>query len=331
MKPNGVLGCAVAYLIQYFFMVAVIFVVTRGSCPSRSRGATSAAPSRHAGDGGGVAGRGRGTPEHLPTAIDLAAFDRALGIVTASGRCWCCGRRRSRIWCRPGSVATRREPPPRLQRVRTPPYARLPAAVHRAAAIGSRHGDGRLAQRSTGAGSSRPPCARPDPATKTRRRPRTDGRGSGSDVTSWNCVLSPRAWCRRLLAGLFGVGGGAVIKSRCCLCSFGVIGVPDALRHAARGRHLARRHHPYLIRSFMTHHARGRRGALKAWRRRVIGGVLPDRGSPPSAGGVRWFVFVAWATAIASASARRPDHRERHSGRSRAGRSSAASPGCCRP
>jgi O-antigen/teichoic acid export membrane protein len=85
MVPKwGVLGCAVAYLIQYLFMVAVTFVVTRRLLPfpipwgdiGRTVLATLAMVV--------VLLVARGTLEHLPTAIDLAA-SIVLGIATYVG------------------------------------------------------------------------------------------------------------------------------------------------------------------------------------------------------------------------------------------------------
>lgn len=85
MVPKwGVLGCAVAYLIQYVFMVAVTFVVTRRLLPfpipwgdiGRTVLATLAMAA--------VLLVARGSLERLPTAIDLAA-SIVLGIVTYVG------------------------------------------------------------------------------------------------------------------------------------------------------------------------------------------------------------------------------------------------------
>ncbi len=105
-----------------------------------------------------------------------------------------------------------------------------------------------------------------------------------------------------LLAGLFGVGGGAVIVP-VLFQLFGVIGVPDALRmQLAVGTSLAVII-PTSIRSFMTHRARGAvdEALLKAWALPVIGGVLLGSWlasfAPPAVFKLV-FVFVAWATAI---------------------------------
>ncbi|MBV5262532.1 sulfite exporter TauE/SafE family protein [Pinisolibacter aquiterrae] len=105
-----------------------------------------------------------------------------------------------------------------------------------------------------------------------------------------------------LLAGLFGVGGGAVIVP-VLFQLFGVIGVPDALRmQLAVGTSLAVII-PTSIRSFMTHRARGAvdEELLKAWALPVIGGVILGSwlaSFAPSAVFKLVFVFVAWATAI---------------------------------
>jgi uncharacterized membrane protein YfcA len=105
-----------------------------------------------------------------------------------------------------------------------------------------------------------------------------------------------------LLAGLFGVGGGAVIVP-VLFQLFGVIGVPDALRmQLAVGTSLAVII-PTSIRSFMTHRARGAvdEALLKAWALPVIGGVILGSWlasfAPPAVFKLV-FVFVAWATAI---------------------------------
>lgn len=105
-----------------------------------------------------------------------------------------------------------------------------------------------------------------------------------------------------LLAGLFGVGGGAVIVP-VLFQLFGVIGVPDALRmQLAVGTSLAVII-PTSIRSFLTHRARGAvdEVLLKAWALPVIGGVIAGSWlasfAPPAVFKLV-FVFVAWATAI---------------------------------
>lgn len=105
-----------------------------------------------------------------------------------------------------------------------------------------------------------------------------------------------------LLAGLFGVGGGAVIVP-VLFQLFGVIGVPEALRmQLAVGTSLAVII-PTSIRSFMTHRARGAvdEELLKAWALPVIGGVILGSWlasfAPPAVFKLV-FVFVAWATAI---------------------------------
>ena len=105
-----------------------------------------------------------------------------------------------------------------------------------------------------------------------------------------------------LLAGLFGVGGGAVMVP-VLYQLFGVIGVPDALKmQLAVGTSLAVII-PTSIRSFAAHRARGAvdMALLKAWAAPVIGGVLLGSWlasfAPPAVFKLV-FVFVAWATAI---------------------------------
>ena len=105
-----------------------------------------------------------------------------------------------------------------------------------------------------------------------------------------------------LLAGLFGVGGGAVMVP-VLYQLFGVIGVPDALKmQLAVGTSLAVII-PTSIRSFAAHRARGAvdMALLKAWAAPVIGGVLLGSWlasfAPPAVFKLV-FVFVAFATAI---------------------------------
>lgn len=105
-----------------------------------------------------------------------------------------------------------------------------------------------------------------------------------------------------LLAGLFGVGGGAVMVP-VLYQLFGVIGVPDALKmQLAVGTSLAVII-PTSIRSFAAHRARGAvdEALLKAWAVPVIGGVLLGSWlasfAPPAVFKLV-FVFVAFATAI---------------------------------
>ncbi len=105
-----------------------------------------------------------------------------------------------------------------------------------------------------------------------------------------------------LLAGLFGVGGGAVMVP-VLYQLFGVIGVPDALKmQLAVGTSLAVII-PTSIRSFTAHRRRGAvdEALLRAWAIPVIVGVLAGSWlasfAPPSVFKLV-FVFVAWATAI---------------------------------
>ncbi len=105
-----------------------------------------------------------------------------------------------------------------------------------------------------------------------------------------------------LLAGLFGVGGGAVMVP-VLFQLFGVIGVADDLKmQLAVGTSLAVII-PTSIRSFMAHRARGAvdEELLKAWAIPTIVGVLLGSWiasfAPPSVFKLV-FVFVAWATAI---------------------------------
>jgi uncharacterized membrane protein YfcA len=105
-----------------------------------------------------------------------------------------------------------------------------------------------------------------------------------------------------LLAGLFGVGGGAVMVP-VLYQLFGVIGVPEALKmQLAVGTSLAVII-PTSIRSFTAHRARGAvdEALLKAWALPVVGGVVVGSWlasfAPPAVFKLV-FVFVAWATAI---------------------------------
>ncbi|NLH81870.1 MAG: sulfite exporter TauE/SafE family protein [Phyllobacteriaceae bacterium] len=105
-----------------------------------------------------------------------------------------------------------------------------------------------------------------------------------------------------LLAGLFGVGGGAVMVP-VLYQLFGIIGVPDALKmQLAVGTSLAVII-PTSIRSFTTHRRKGAvdEALLKAWAIPVIVGVLAGSWlasfAPPAVFKLV-FVFVAWATAI---------------------------------
>lgn len=105
-----------------------------------------------------------------------------------------------------------------------------------------------------------------------------------------------------LLAGLFGVGGGAVIVP-VLYQLFTVIGVPAAhSMQLAVGTSLAVII-PTSIRSFLTHRARGAvdEALLKAWAVPVVGGVILGSWlasfAPPAVFKLV-FVFVAWATAI---------------------------------
>jgi len=104
-----------------------------------------------------------------------------------------------------------------------------------------------------------------------------------------------------LLAGLFGVGGGAVMVP-VLYQLFGVIAVPDDLKmQLAVGTSLAVII-PTSIRSFLAHRARGAvdEELLRAWALPVIAGVLVGSWiasfAPPAVFKLV-FVFVAWATA----------------------------------
>jgi uncharacterized membrane protein YfcA len=105
-----------------------------------------------------------------------------------------------------------------------------------------------------------------------------------------------------LLAGLFGVGGGAVMVP-VLYQLFGVIGVPDASKmQLAVGTSLAVII-PTSIRSFLAHRARGAvdEALLRAWALSVLVGVLAGSWlasfAPPALFKLV-FVLVAWATAI---------------------------------
>lgn len=104
-----------------------------------------------------------------------------------------------------------------------------------------------------------------------------------------------------LLAGLFGVGGGAVMVP-VLYQLFGFIGVPDALKmQLAVGTSLAVIV-PTSIRSFLTHRKKGAvdEDLLRAWTLPVIFGVLLGSWiasfAPPGVFKLV-FVFVAWVTA----------------------------------
>jgi len=105
-----------------------------------------------------------------------------------------------------------------------------------------------------------------------------------------------------LLAGLFGVGGGAVMVP-VLFQLFGVIGVPDELKmQLAVGTSLAVIV-PTSIRSFLAHRAKGAvdEALLRAWALPIVGGVILGSwiaSFAPSAVFKLVFVFVAWATAI---------------------------------
>lgn len=128
---------------------------------------------------------------------------------------------------------------------------------------------------------------------------------AGIDVTEWvmlAAVLLGAGVVSGLLAGLFGVGGGAVMVP-VLYQLFGVIGVPDALKmQLAVGTSLAVII-PTSIRSFSAHRARGAvdEALLRAWALPVIGGVLLGSWlasfAPPAVFKLV-FVLVAWATAI---------------------------------
>lgn len=105
-----------------------------------------------------------------------------------------------------------------------------------------------------------------------------------------------------LLAGLFGVGGGAVMVP-VLYQLFGFIGVPEDLKmQLAVGTSLAVII-PTSIRSFMAHRARGAvdEELLRAWALPVVAGVLAGSWiasfAPPAVFKLV-FVFVAWVTAI---------------------------------
>lgn len=105
-----------------------------------------------------------------------------------------------------------------------------------------------------------------------------------------------------LLAGMFGVGGGAVIVP-VLYQLFAVVGVPDEYKmQLCVGTSLAVII-PTSIRSFLTHRARGAvdEDLLKAWALPTILGVLVGSWiasfAPPAVFKVV-FVFVAWITAI---------------------------------
>lgn len=127
----------------------------------------------------------------------------------------------------------------------------------------------------------------------------------GIDVSEWvmlAVVLLGAGVVSGLLAGLFGVGGGAVMVP-VLYQLFGVIGVPEALKmQLAVGTSLAVII-PTSIRSFSAHRARGAvdEALLKAWAVPTVVGVLAGSWlasfAPPSVFKIV-FVFVAWATAI---------------------------------
>lgn len=105
-----------------------------------------------------------------------------------------------------------------------------------------------------------------------------------------------------LLAGLFGVGGGAVMVP-VLYQLFGVIGIADELKmQLAVGTSLAVII-PTSIRSFMIHRARGAvdEALLRAWAVPTVVGVLAGSWiasfAPPAVFKLV-FVFVAWATAV---------------------------------
>jgi uncharacterized membrane protein YfcA len=105
-----------------------------------------------------------------------------------------------------------------------------------------------------------------------------------------------------LLAGLFGVGGGAVMVP-VLFQLFGVIEVPDAVRmQLAVGTSLAVIV-PTSVRSFLTHLKAGRvdRDLLRAWAVPTVAGVLLGTYLASFAAPAVFklvFVLVAWATAI---------------------------------
>ena len=105
-----------------------------------------------------------------------------------------------------------------------------------------------------------------------------------------------------LLAGLFGVGGGAVMVP-VLYQLFGAIGVPEELKmQLAVGTSLAVIV-PTSIRSFLAHRAKGAvdEELLRAWAAPVVVGVLLGSWvasfAPPAVFKLV-FVFVAWATAV---------------------------------
>ena len=104
-----------------------------------------------------------------------------------------------------------------------------------------------------------------------------------------------------LLAGLFGVGGGAVMVP-VLYQLFGIIGVPDALKmQLAVGTSLAVIV-PTSIRSFLAHRRKGAvdEVLLRAWAAPVVAGVVLGSWvasfAPPGVFKLV-FVFVAWVTA----------------------------------
>ena len=126
----------------------------------------------------------------------------------------------------------------------------------------------------------------------------------GIDVSEWvmlAVVLLGAGVVSGLLAGLFGVGGGAVMVPVLHQL-FGVIGVPDELRmQLAVGTSLAVII-PTSIRSFLAHRARGAvdEELLRAWAVPVVAGVIGGAwiaSFAPSAVFKLVFVLVAWATA----------------------------------
>ncbi len=104
-----------------------------------------------------------------------------------------------------------------------------------------------------------------------------------------------------LLAGLFGVGGGAVMVP-VLYQLFGVVGVPEELKmQLAVGTSLAVIV-PTSIRSFLAHRARGAvdEALLRAWALPIVGGVVIGSWlasfAPPAVFKLV-FVLVAWVTA----------------------------------
>lgn len=126
----------------------------------------------------------------------------------------------------------------------------------------------------------------------------------GMDIAQWAGlagVLAAAGVVSGLLAGLFGVGGGAVMVP-VLYQLFGFIGVPPDLKmQLAVGTSLAVIV-PTSIRSFLAHRARGAvdEELLRAWALPVVGGVLAGAWlasfAPPAVFKLV-FVFVAWATA----------------------------------